>query len=126
MIIKVIGIGLVCVVLNVVLKQYKPEFAFLVNACCGLVMFMLLSSGLDGIVNNFVYIQNSTNTTFNIVSPILKVIGIGYITEFAADMADDCGNKSIADKIILGGKVAICLLAIPTIKSLINAIVSLI
>ena len=40
---------------------------------------------------------------------ILKVLGISYITEFASAICQDAGEKSIAGKIELAGKVAIFL-----------------
>ena len=56
----------------------------------------------------------------------MKIVGLGYITEFAADLAEESGNKSVAGKIILGGKIALCTQALPVIKNLINAILSLV
>ena len=126
MLLKIIGIGVVTVVVNLILRGYKSEFASLVNICGGLIIFLMLIDGISDVINNFIYLQNATNINIDIVSPIIKVIGVGYITEFTADFAEDSGNKSIADKVVVGGKIAICLLAMPIIKTLISAIVSLI
>ncbi len=126
MLFKIIGIGVCGIVINLVLKQYKPEFAILANVCVGLTIFMLVVDGAGQLIENFAYLQNMTGVKVEVVSPILKVIGVGYITEFMSDLAEDSGNKSIANKIVMGGKIAICLLAIPIIKNLISAIISLV
>ncbi len=126
MLIKIIGVGVCSIIVNLILKQYKPEFAILANICGGLVIFLLITESCEQIIDNFIYIQNSTELKVEIVSPILKVIGVGYITEFTADLAEDSGNKTIANKVIMGGKIAICILALPIIKTLINTIISLI
>ena len=49
---------------------------------------------------------------------IFKIIGIGYITEFTADIAEDFGNNIISSKVIIGGKIVICGMALPVIKDL--------
>ena len=126
MLLKILGVGICTVIISLVLKQYKPEFALLANVCGGLIIFLLVIDSCRQIVDSFIYIQDSANMKVEIVSPILKVIGIGYITEFTADLAEDSGNKTIASKIVMGGKVAICLLALPIIKTLLNSIISLI
>lgn len=125
MIFKIIGVGICTIVVSIVLKQYKPELSVLVNICGGLVIFMLAIDGVSTLVSEFYSIENLTSQ-IEIVKPIMKVLGVGYITEFTANLAEDSGNKSVASKIVLGGKVAICTLALPIIKQLINAIISLI
>lgn len=124
MIFKIIGVGICTIVVSIVLKQYKPELSVLVNICGGLVIFMFAIDGVSTLVSEFYSIENLTSQ-IEIVKPIMKVLGVGYITEFTANLAEDSGNKSVASKIVLGGKVAICTLALPILKQLINAIISL-
>ena len=125
MIFKIIGVGICTIVVSIVLKQYKPELSVLVNICGGLVIFMLSIDGVSTLVSEFYSLENLTGQ-IEIVKPIMKVLGVGYITEFTANLAEDGGNKSVASKIVLGGKVAICTLALPILKQLINAIISLV
>lgn len=126
MIIKVLGVGIVTIIINIILKEYKSDFAVLANICGGLIIFMLCINAFDGLIDGFLAIESIANVKFNMVKPIIKVISIGYVTEFTADLAEDSGNKSIADKIIVGGKIAICLMAMPMVKTMISAIISLI
>ena len=56
---------------------------------------------------------------------VIKIIGVGYLVEFGASICSDSGNSSIAEKIILGGKIIIFTMAIPIITSLFEIIMSL-
>jgi stage III sporulation protein AD len=56
---------------------------------------------------------------------VLKILGIGYLTEFTADIAEDFNNKIVASKVILGGKVAICVMSLPILKELLALLLSL-
>ena len=126
MLVKLIGVAFCAVVINVVLKQYKPEFCVLSNVCAGLIMFIIGLEGLKNVIETYFNVQEVLGFEFKLVSPILKIIGIGYITEFASDIAEESGNKSIASKVILGGKIAICAAASPVILEMLNVILSLI
>ena len=72
-----------------------------------------------------VNISSQIKVSQEVITPLFKVVGIGYITEFSADIADESGNKSISSKIIFGGKIAICMVALPIILKMLDAILSL-
>ena len=59
-------------------------------------------------------------------SDIFKIIGIGYIVELTASSVKDLGFESIADKLVMCGRILIFLMAVPILKSLYDVIVSLI
>jgi stage III sporulation protein AD len=51
---------------------------------------------------------------------ILKSLGIAYITEFTSAICKDAGEKSIAGKVELAGKIAIFFVALPVFTSLLD------
>lgn len=122
---KIIAVALITIVLNLVVKQYKPEFSILISVCGGLLIFIMLIDEIKVIVDEMINVDLK-GVDFGVISSIIKVLGIGYITEFTANIAEESGNKSIATKIILGGKIAICVATLPIIKTLLSAILSLI
>ncbi len=126
MLIKIIGIGLVCVILSLLFKQYRPEFSILVSVCGALIIFFMMITGLEEIVGEVFNISQLTGISSELFVPVIKVVGVGYITEFVSDIAEDGGNKTLSNKIIMGGKIAICVISLPIIKNLINTILSVI
>ena len=56
----------------------------------------------------------------------MLIVGIGYLTEFGANICQDNGNSSLADKILLAGKVIILCFALPIVNSMLNVIMGLI
>ena len=53
-----------------------------------------------------------------LLKTVLKIVGIGYITEFSAGLLSDFGSASVADKVILGGKITIVALSLPIMENL--------
>ena len=49
-VIKIIGIGLLALIIIVILKQYKPEFAIYVSMIAGVLILVLAIQKLTGII----------------------------------------------------------------------------
>ena len=124
--IKVIGLAFVVVVAVIVVKQVKPEIAVLVGVAGSILIFFYIIDLLEQVFGVFSYILDSTGPNSELFIILLKIIRIGYLTEFSASLCADSGNSSIADKIMLGGKVVILVLALPIFTSILNIILGLI
>ena len=121
-IIKIIGIGLTALIVIIVLKQYKPEFAIYVSIVAGILILGLSLSSFSGIINLLKDISSRANINSKFLGIILKITGISILTEFAVSICQDTGEKAIANKIDIGGKVIIMTISLPIISSLLEAI----
>lgn len=124
MITKIIFIAIICIFISSSLKKYNSEISSIVSVCGGVIIFLLCLDELSSILEYFKEIYNYTDLDFDFLSTIFKILGIGYITEFTADIAEDFGNSVIASKILLGGKIVICGMTLPIIKKLISILLS--
>lgn len=121
-IIKIIGIGLTALIVIIVLKQYKPEFAIYASIVAGILILGLSLSSFSGIINLLKDISSRANINSKFLGIILKITGIAILTEFAVSICQDTGEKAIANKIDIGGKVIIMTISLPIISSLLEAI----
>ena len=60
------------------------------------------------------------------VRVIFKIIGIGYVVELTAASVKDLGFESIADKLIMCGRIVIFIVSVPVLQNLYSVIISLI
>lgn len=125
MILRIIIVAIICIFVSSAIKVYNAEISGIVSACGGVIIFLLCAEELKIIIEYFSELYNMTELKFDFLSQILKIIGIGYITEFVADMAEDFNNKIIASKVILGGKIVICAMTVPIIKELLSVLLQL-
>ena len=124
-IVKIIGVGLIALIIIVILKQYKPEFAMYVSLIAGaLILFMLLDK-LTGIVELLANLSNKAGINNQFLGILLKITGIAFLTEFAVSICQDSGETAIANKIDLGGKVIIIAISIPIISALLELIIKI-
>ena len=123
---KICAIGIAALIIISIVKTYKPEFTVEVTLCAGMILLYFIIDSLKygfGFIAN-IYEDLSYGTEYFPI--ILKVLGIAYITEFAAAICQDAGEKSIASKVELAGKIAIFFAAIPVFTSLLDLLNSLI
>ena len=124
-IIKIIGIGLTALVIIIILKQYKPEYALYVSMAAGILILFLSMEKITGIINLLQAISDKTYINKNFLSILIKITGISFLTEFAVSVCSDAGEKAIASKIEIGSKVIIITMSIPIITSLLELIIEI-
>lgn len=124
-IIKIIGIGLVAVIIIVILKQYRPEFAMYVSIGAGILIFALIATKLSGIIDVLKSIANKSSINSKFLVLLIKITGIAILTEFTVSLCKDSGESAIANKVDLGGKVIIMSMAIPIMSSLLETIINI-
>lgn len=125
-IIKIIGIGLIALVIILILRQYKPEFAIYVSLIAGIAILAISLGQISGVINLLNSIANKANINTQFISLLLKITGIAFLTEFAVSISNDCGETAIANKIDLGGKVLIIVISMPIISALLETILKII
>lgn len=117
---KILGLAIVVTIAIIVVRQTKPELAVLVGVAGSVVLFFYILDMLNQVFGVFEYILDSTSLDPELFVVLLKIVGIGYLTEFGANICSDSGNSAVASKILLAGKLAIFVLSIPIVKSLIE------
>ena len=122
-IIKIIGIAFIAVIIIVILKQYRPEFAIYASIIAGVLILALASNTLSGIMDMIKSISNKTNINSEFLVILIKITGIAILTEFAVSICKDAGESAIASKVDVGGKIIIISMSIPIINALIDTVV---
>ena len=124
-VVKIIGIALVSVIIIIILKQYKPEFAIYISILAGIFILLLVMDKLTGIINLLQSLASkaSINSTFLVL--LIKITGIAFLSEFAVSICKDSGEAAIASKIEVGTKIIIIAMSIPIISSLLEIILQI-
>ncbi len=121
-VIRIIGIGLAAALASVLLKQYKPELAAAIPLLAAAAIFGILAPYLEALVAMFKDIAAQTGIDGEYVSLALKIVGVAYLCQFAADTCRDAGETSLANKVETGGKILILTLSMPIVYQLLQMI----
>lgn len=122
---KIIGIGLLTCIVAIIIKQIRPEFYIVVVLSGTIIILFLIIDQLKIVFDYFLTIFNKTTLNYELFSSVLKIIGVGFLTEFANGVCIDTGNSSIGEKIVFAGKIVIVCLSLPIVSSLLNVIIEI-
>lgn len=125
-IIQIVSLALVATILIIILKQYRPEFSILISLLTSVFITLFAFEKIQVIVNmlNDLIAASGIDKTFFEI--LIKITGIAYVVELAADLCLDAGEKAIASKVQLAGKVLIVTMSVPIITTLIETITEVI
>lgn len=112
----IVCIAVVCVCFILILKQTKKEYAYVLSllVCSGI--FIWLMQGLSEILDYFLRLISFSQISAVYLEVLIKVLGVGYLTQFAVTLCKDAGESAIAAKVELAGKVAVLLLSLPVFE----------
>ena len=124
-IIKIIGVGLIALIIIVIVKQYRPEFVLYVSLAAGVLILVLIMDKMGAIIDLLTTLSNKTTLNNEFLVLLIKITGIAFLTEFAVSICKDSGETAIANKVDLGGKVIIISMSIPIIARLLETIIQI-
>lgn len=124
-ILQIACIGIVAVALSTIVKAQRPEIALQVSIATGILIFAIVAVKMTAVIDFIQMFSKKADIDASYITILLKIVGIAYIAEFAAEVCKDAGESAIASKIELAGKVAIVILAVPIITSLLDLVVRL-
>ncbi|MCX4362521.1 MAG: stage III sporulation protein AD [Clostridia bacterium] len=119
---KIVGIAIVGCVCTLLLKNTQSQYAMLASLATGIIILIIALSSFSKVIMSFQAIIDKTGVNRELFSTLLKIIGIGYITEYSQSVCEDLECASIGKKVSFAGKIAIFLLALPIIENLINTV----
>ena len=120
------AVAVITAVCAFILKSQKSD---LVPLCITAGGIMLILCGFDYLSESLKFIKQfseQTNIDKSVLRIIFKVVGVGYLIELTASSIKDLGFESVADKLVLCGKIIIFVMSVPILQSLFGVIVKLI
>ncbi len=123
---KIIGIGIIAVIIAVMLKSYRPEFAVMTSIASVCIIFALISPYLKTVMASFVDLSEKIGVDIQYIIIVVKVIGIAYVAQIGAEICRDAGENAIGTKVELAGKIIITALSMPVIYKLLEVVGQLI
>ena len=122
--IQAVMIGITGVFLTLFLKQTKPEYAVCVSVGTGILLLFIVAERLRLVIENIRLIQSAISIQSAYIQVLLKIIGITYISEFAADICRDAGCAAVAGQIGVFAKLSILAVSMPIVSALLQTIQS--
>jgi stage III sporulation protein AD len=123
---KIILIAFLGTIFCVVLKETRKDIAMIVALATVLIIMAFGIGYISQVVDVIQQLANKAGLPNNVLSIILKIIGIAYVVEFASDICKDSGQEAISSKIQFAGKCIILTMGMTIIGNFVDVINKLI
>lgn len=118
--IKIIGAAFLTAICSAILKSTKPELSFVVVITGMIIILLFILDMIKGSFTVLSEIATMTGLENGVIKILLKIVGVGYLTEFSAGVLNDFNAGSVADKVSLAGKITVMVMALPIISGLLT------
>ena len=116
------GLTLTALLITKLLERHTKEQALLISL---LLCFLLTSAAvisLTPVLTRMDSLLSSSGLSPEAAGSIGKAIGICCVTGLAADVCKDAGESALSSTVLLTGKAALLLLALPLIDPLLDLV----
>jgi stage III sporulation protein AD len=124
-VIKIVGIGIIALILIIIIKQYRPEFALYISLIAGALILYFALDKVTNIINLLKQICERSGVNSGFLGILIKMTGIAFLAEFGISICKDVGESAIASKVELGSKAVIISMSIPIIYNLLEVILKI-
>lgn len=117
---KAAAAALISSILTLVLNKQEKDMGLMVTmAACSMGM-VILASYLEPVLDFFRQLQAVGDLNGDMLSTLLKAVGIGLVAEIAGLVCTDAGNASLGKTMQLLGAAVILWLSIPVFQMLLD------
>ena len=120
--VKIALAGIVVVLCALLLKNEKAEYAVFFFFLGCLMIFLFGISKLEVILTAIGRLEGYLGAGSEYLPILLRIVGITYLAEFAADLCRDAGFSAVAGQVELAGKLTIMAVSLPVIIGLLEAL----
>ena len=120
---KILAVLILFSLITVFLRNYKSEYALLVQLASIVVIGFIIISYADVFLETIEEISSFSNESILYLKVLLKALSISILTEIASSFCVDSSSQTLAKGVELIGKTAIFSLIFPILKSFIESVI---
>ncbi|MCI8335765.1 MAG: stage III sporulation protein AD [Peptococcaceae bacterium] len=122
----VIVLALIGAVAGVFMNESKlPVLGVMVVLATGAIIFLKVLPQLAEVIRIFAQLADYAALNQGYLFTVFKVLGIAYVSEFAAQICRDAGQNALAAKIEMAAKIGVMALAVPIMMSVLESIIQI-
>ena len=113
-------------VLCMVMRTQQPQMAGICAAAAGLMLMLSALESVGGLRDLFGRLAALGGLEEGYLSTLLRVLGISYAAEMAAQICQDLGENGLATKVTLAGKLFSFSITAPMLVKMLEMILELV
>ena len=120
------GLAVAAAILCMVVRVQQPQLAGLCALAAGAMLLLSALESLTAVQSVFARLTALGGLREGYLDTLLKVLGVSYAAELAAQTCEDMGEGGLSMKVALVGKLCVFSLTAPMLLSLLEMILELV
>lgn len=120
------GLAVAVAALCMAVRSWQPQLAGLCAAAAGLMLLSAALGSMQSVQQTFARLAELGGLQPGYLSSLIKVLGVSYVAEAAAQICADLGESGLAMKVQLAGKLCVFSLTAPILLKLLETILELV
>lgn len=119
------GLAVAAAALCVAVRTWQPQLAGLCSAAAGLMLLLAAMESMQPVRSAFARMAALSGLQEGYLETLIKVLGMSYAAELAAQICSDLGENSLSMKVQLVGKLCVFSMTAPMLIRLLETILEL-
>ena len=119
-VVQIGALAIVAAVLCVLVRTHTGALAVLLSLCASVVILLLSFQFFSPILSVLRQLRELKGLDEAATAPMLKVAGIGILTQTAASICEDSGEKTLSRSVEIGGTVLSLYASLPLISAVLD------
>lgn len=120
------GLAIVSAVLCMVVRVQQPQMASVCAVASGLMLISLALNELMNLQGLFARLTAMAGLQEGYLQTLLKALGISFAAELSTQLCEDLGEKGLAVKVGLMGKLCLLTLTAPLMMTILEMMLELV
>lgn len=121
-IVKIGILGIAGALLALILRKEKNEFSILISIVVCICIFVYIITKLQTVFDFTKKLEEMVSIDSTYIGLVVKMVGITYAAEFAANICKDAGYSAIAGQIETFAKMSILVVSLPVLLTFMETI----
>ncbi len=121
-IVKIGILGIAGALLALILRKEKNEFSILISIVVCICIFVYIITKLQTVFDFTKKLEEMVSIDSAYIGLVVKMVGITYAAEFAANICKDAGYSAIAGQIETFAKMSILVVSLPVLLTFMETI----
>lgn len=121
-IVKIAMIGLAGVMLALMLRQQKSEYALYISLAAAVLILVFSAGRLAAVMETIQKIEAYIRIDSAVVKILVKMIGITYVAEFATGICRDAGFGALGNQIEMFARLSLMAVSVPVLLALLETV----
>lgn len=119
---KIALLGIVTVLCALIFRNERSEYSTMISIAGCLLLFTFGISKMETILRAIDRLKGYVGGNTEYFQILLRVVGITYLSEFAASLCRDAGFSAVGSQVELAGKLSIMAISLPILLALVEVI----